>query len=117
MAENEKPSAIARSMMIKNLDQARGAIDNYFQFVERALSSAPTGVSDQSKVFRSYVERSVAASFKLSDKLLRAKDFQEIIKIQTEFFQTQLRALSDQSAEPNCATTDPTPDATRIQIK
>jgi len=41
MAENEKPSDLARSMMINNLDQARGAIDNYFQFVERALLSAP----------------------------------------------------------------------------
>jgi len=117
MAENEKPSDLARSMMINNLDQARGAIDNYFQFVERALLSAPLGVSDQSKAFRSYVERSVAASFKLSDKLLRAKDFQEIIKIQTEFFQTQLRALSDQSTEPNRTTTDLTPQATQIQIK
>jgi hypothetical protein len=117
VAENEKPSDIGRSMMINNLDQARGAIDNYLQFVERALSSAPLGVSDQSKAFRSYVERSVAASFKLSEKLLRARDFQEIIKIQTEFFQTQLRALSEQSTEPNQPTTETAPGATRTQIK
>ena len=53
--------------------------------------------SDRAKTFRAYVERSVAASFELSDKLLRAKDFPDVLHIQTEFFQTQLRALTEQS--------------------
>jgi phasin family protein len=39
----------------------------------------------------------VAASFEFSDKLLHAKDFQDIVRIQTEFFQTQLRTLTEQS--------------------
>jgi hypothetical protein len=36
MAESEAPADQVRSAMAKNLQQARGAIANYFQFVERS---------------------------------------------------------------------------------
>jgi len=97
MAENEKPSDVVRSVVANNLEQARSAMTNYFQLVEKTMSASPLAESDRVKTFRAYVERSVAASFELSDKLLRAKDFQDVLRIQTEFFQTQLRTLTEQS--------------------
>jgi hypothetical protein len=99
MVDIEKPSDVARSMMIKNVEQAHREIANYFQFVEKAISASPSGSTDQTKAFRVCVERSVAASFELSDKLLRAKDLQDVLRIQTNFFQTQLRALTEQSRD------------------
>jgi hypothetical protein len=57
------------------------------------------GATDRTKAFRNYVERSVAASFELSDKILRAKDLQDVLRIQTEFFQKQLQALTEQSKD------------------
>ena len=39
MAENEMPAEQVRSVMTKNLEQAHGAIANYFQFVEKSISS------------------------------------------------------------------------------
>ena len=84
-------------MMAHNIEQARGAMTNYFQFLEKSMSASPLGATDQAKTFRSYVERNVAASFEFSDKLLHAGDFQDILRIQTEFFQTQLRTLTAQS--------------------
>src|SRR5664279_5103888 len=83
MAENQKPADLARSMMTKNLEQAHGAIANYFRLVEKSISALPLGAADQTKTFRNYVERSVAASFGLSDQLLRAKDVQDVVRIQT----------------------------------
>lgn len=94
-----------RSVMANNLEQARSAMTNYFQFVEKSMSASPLSTTDQTKTFRNYVERSVAASFELSDKLLRAKDFQDVVRIQTEFFQTQLRALTERSKDPGEAAT------------
>jgi hypothetical protein len=117
MAENEMFAEQVGSVMTKNLEQAHGAIANYFQFVEKSISASPMGVTDQTKTFRSYVERSVAASFGLSDKLLRAKDFQDVLRIQTEFFQTQLKALTEQSKDICGTATKVASDATRIQIK
>jgi phasin len=107
MAENKTPSDTVRVAIAQNIEQARGAMTNYFQFLEKSMSTSPLGETDQARKFRSYVERNVAASFEFSDKLLHAKDFQDIVRIQTEFFQTQLRALTDQNKGlgDNAATT------------
>jgi len=93
MAEDKAPSDQVRAMMAQNIEQASRAMTNYFQCLERSMSTSPLGVADQTKTFRDYVERNVAASFEFSDKLLRAKDFKDVVRIQTEFFQTQFRAL------------------------
>jgi hypothetical protein len=39
MAENETPADQVRSVMAKNLEQAHGAIADYFQFVEKSISA------------------------------------------------------------------------------
>ena len=117
MAENKTPADLARSMMTKNLEQAHEAIANYFRLVEQGISSSPLAATDQTKTFRNYVEQSVAASFGLSDKLLRAKDFQDVVRIQTEFFQTQLKALTEKSKDLSGTTTKAASDVTRVQIK
>jgi hypothetical protein len=117
MAENETPADQVRSMMTKNLEQAHDAITNYFQLIEKSISASPLGATDQTKTFRNYVEQSVAASFGLSDKLLRAKDFQDVVRIQTEFFQTQLKALTEKSKDLSGTTTKAASDVTRVQIK
>jgi phasin family protein len=117
MAKNEMPAEQVRSVMTKNLEQAQGAIANYFQLVEKSISALPMGATDQTKTFRNYVEQSVAASFGLSDKLLRAKDLQDVLRIQTEFFQTQLKALTEQSKDLCGTANKATSDVTRVEIK
>ena len=117
MAENETPADQVRSMMTKNLEQANEAIANYFQLVEKSISASPLGATDQTKSFRNYVERSVAASFGLSDQLLRAKDFQDVLRIQTEFFQAQLKTLTEKSKDLCGTTAKAVSDVTRVQIK
>jgi hypothetical protein len=117
MAENKTPADLARSMMTKNLEQAHEAIANYFRLVEKSISAAPLGATDQTKTFRNYVERSVAASFGLSDQLLRAKDFQDVVRIQTEFLQAQLKTLTEKSKDLSGTTTEAASDVTRVEIK
>ena len=70
---------------------------NYFEFLEKSIAASPVGVTDQTKTFRDYVERNVVGIFQFSDTLLHAKDFQDVVRMQTEFFQTQLRALNARS--------------------
>ena len=117
MAEDETTTDQLRSMMADNFKKAHGALANYFQFVEKSISASPLAATDQTKTFRSYVERSVAASFGLSDKLLRAKDLQDVLRIQTEFFQTELEALTEQSEDLCGTATEVASDVTRIPIK
>lgn len=117
MAEKENPSETVQSMMAKNLEDARLAMTNYLQFVERSMSASPLGATYQARTFRDYVERTVAANFDLSGKLLHAKDFQDIVRIQTEFLQAQLGALTEQTRCLEETATKATPDITRIPIK
>ena len=117
MTENGNPSDLVRSAMLENLGQARLAINNYFQFFEKSMSASPWGATDQAKTFTNYVEQTVAANFELSDKLLHAKDVQEIVRIQTDFFQSQLRTLTEQSKNLREPATNAPPDVAGDTIK
>jgi hypothetical protein len=117
MTDNKSPPDAVRSVMARNLEEARLAMSNYFQFVEKSMSASPLGATDQARTFRSYVERTVAANFELSDRLLHAEDFQDIVRIQAEFFQAQLRALTEQTKDLSVTATKATPEVTRIPIK
>jgi hypothetical protein len=99
MAEDKPPSDKTRTIMAQNIEQARGAMASYFRILENQMSKLPLGETDQAKTFRSYVERNVAASFKFSDKLLHAKDLEDVVRLQAEFFQTQLQALTEESKD------------------
>jgi hypothetical protein len=117
MAENETSADQVRSVIAQNLEQAHKTITNCFEMVERNIASSPLGAADQTKTFRSYVERSVAASFELSDKILHAKNFQDVLHIQTEFFHKQLQALTDQSKDLGNVATKKASGVTNVPIK
>ena len=117
MAEDKAPPDQVRTMMTQNIEQARRAMTNYFQFLEKSMSASPLGVTDQTKTFRNYVERNVAASFEFSDKLLHAKDLPDVVRIQTEFFQTQLRALTEQGKEVGDTAANPASEVINVPIK
>lgn len=84
-----------RAMLVEANGRLRKASAEYFDLLEKGLSSSPLPVADQAKQFCDYMQRNVTATFDLGDKLLQAKDMQEAIKIQSEFFQDQMRSLTD----------------------
>ena len=43
--------------------------------------------------------KNLASTFEFAQKLTRAKDLQELVQIQTEFMQTQLKALNQQAKD------------------
>jgi hypothetical protein len=46
-----------------------------------------------------YAQQNVATSVGFAQKLAQAKDLQDIARIQTEFFQTQLKSLTEQAQD------------------
>ena len=84
-----------RAMMSENLERVRKASDEYFQLLERGLGSSQLPIAGQAKPFTDFMQRNVAATFDLCDKLINAKDPQDALRIQSEFFQTQMRAMTD----------------------
>lgn len=86
-----------RSALAENLKQAKSAADNYFDMVEKSLASSSLPFADHAKAFRTFLRQSVDQGFDLSGKLLLAKDVQEVVRIQSEFFQGQLNSLNEQA--------------------
>ena len=95
----DNPGDAFRGAMAQNLDAARKAMTNYFQFVEKGLAASPLGPNHPAQALCKYIQSSVDASFDLSDKLLHASDLQDVLKIQTEFFQTRMQALAEQTRD------------------
>ena len=87
----------ARAMLSETLAQLRKASAEYFELLEKGLQSSPLPIAGQARQFCDYMQRSVTATFDLGDKLVQAKDMQEAFKLQSDFFQEQMRALTDQA--------------------
>jgi len=80
----------------KTIDQTRGAWDNYFNLMQKAFSSYPGGTELAENMNR-YTAQNISAAQEFVQKLSQAKDFQDIIRIQTEFMQTQFSVCAEQT--------------------
>ena len=80
----------------ETIDQTRGALDNYFNLMQKAFSSYPGGTELAEKM-KSYTEQNISATQDFIRKLSQAKDFQDIIRIQTEYMRTQFSICAEQT--------------------
>ena len=97
MSEQSMSAEKVRTMLTENLGRVRKASDEYFQLLEKGLSSSQLPVGDQAKHFTGLMQHNVAATFDFCDKLIKANDAQDAMRIQSEFFQAQMRAMTDQA--------------------
>ena len=101
MAKDAKPledlNATAKHALEETMAQTRVALDNYFSFIQMAISSYPSGGTELGEMLKSYAEENIAAAQEYLNKLSQAKDFQDVIRIQTEFMQAQFHAFTQQT--------------------
>jgi phasin len=98
MAEPTMSAENVRVMLAENLERLRKASADYFEMLEKNLGSAQLPVGGgHAKQYFELMQRNVTATFDLCDKLIKAKDVQDSMKIQSEFFQEQMRAMTDQA--------------------
>jgi hypothetical protein len=93
----EKLNEQAKQAIDQTKEQVLGAVDNYFNFLQKTVSSYPSGGTEFGEKLKSYAAKNIAATHEFIRKLSQAKDFQQIIQIQTEFLQTQMNGLGEQS--------------------
>ena len=67
------------------------ATQTYIDMVERIMRNVQSANQEQISTFKEYIERQVAANREFIERLLRAKDVPEALRIQVEYFQSQLR--------------------------
>src|SRR3974377_1773694 len=83
----------------RTVEQARGAMENYLEYFQKNMSTMPWGKKELNKKIQSYAGKNVATIFDFAQKLTKAKDVQELVQIQTEFMQAQLKTLSEQAKD------------------
>jgi hypothetical protein len=77
--------------MEDNLQKVGSATKNYLDLLQKSMLTVPNANEDQINAFRAYIDRQVAANHAFVTKLLGAKDIQEAVQIQVEYFQSQMR--------------------------
>jgi hypothetical protein len=99
MAEAANPFEAVRAMMLENLEKVQSATQSCIDAVEKAMRGFPGANNDQIATFKAYIERKVAANRDFVERLLRARDFQEAVRIQVEYLQSQLKAAAEDASQ------------------
>lgn len=97
MADFNPSAETIRTMLGETLGRLRKANAEYFDLLEKGLSSSPLPISGQAKEICARMQHNVSATFDLGEKLIQVQDVQEALKIQSDFFQDQMRTLTDQA--------------------
>jgi phasin len=94
-----------RDFAERSVEQARKAFEGFLTVAQRASGvggeavKTSEGAKSVSAHVLSYTERNVNAAFDLAQKLVKAKDPQEALALQSEYLKTQLAVLQEQAKE------------------
>jgi hypothetical protein len=98
--DNSKPVAHDVTVTaVRNLDQARKAIDNYLTFFQTGMSATPWTRTDLNKTLLEYTRRNVDVAFEFAQKLAQAKNLQDMVQIQAEYLQTHMKSFTQQATD------------------
>jgi phasin family protein len=99
MAKNDKPTEDLSTVAGQTMKQARGAMENYLDFFQNNMSASPWAGVELNKKVADYAQQNIATAFGFAQKLTQAKDLQDLVRIQTEFLQTQMKSLTEQAKD------------------
>ena len=95
-----------RKFAEQSVEQARHAFESFISAAQRTMAdiegraqAARSGAMDVGGRAMTFAERNMAASFDFAQKLVRAKDAEEVIRLQTEYVRGQVQALNEQTKE------------------
>jgi hypothetical protein len=77
--------------------QTQGVMENYFGWLQKTMSELPWSNTNLNRILLSHATQNVSATFAFVQKLSQAKNFQDVVKIQTEFMATQMNSFNEQA--------------------
>ena len=93
------------------MELAQQAVDTYFDFLKKSVWSFPSGGTQLGEKLKDHATENINAVHELVKRLGQAKDFEEALRIQTEFMQSQLNAFGNQATSLGEAYTKAAADA------
>jgi phasin len=101
-----------RAFAEKSVEQARQAFDGFISAAHQAVNTiegqaqtARQGAKDVTEKAMTFAEQNVASSFEFAQQLVRAKDIQDVMKLQADYIKRQMQAFSEQAKELGESTT------------
>jgi phasin len=95
-----------RTMAEASFEQARKAFDNFVASAQQTAAkiegqgaTVRAGAKDISSKAISYAEKNLQASLDYAQQLLHAKDLAEVMRLHSEFVQSQMRSLAEQASD------------------
>ena len=79
-------------------ERAQAAMGNYFSWLQNA-SASPWADTELSRKLLSYATETVNAYAALTQRLSQAKNFEDAVKIQTEFVKAQMELFNQRAKE------------------
>lgn len=95
-----------RSMAEAGFEQARKAFESFLSGAQQTASSMEgrgeavrSSVREISSKAISYAQQNMTASLDYAEKLVRARDLSEVMRLHTEYVQGQMKALTEQASD------------------
>jgi phasin len=95
-----------RAFAERSVEQARQAFEGFISAAHRAVSAfedqaatAHKGAKDVTEKAMTLAEHNIASSFEFAQKLVRAQNVEEVMKLQTDYIRTQMQALTEQAKD------------------
>ncbi|HEY2231025.1 MAG TPA: phasin [Xanthobacteraceae bacterium] len=106
MAEQFQVPPEMRALAEKSVEQAKQAIEGFMaaahntvSVIEGQAETARKGAKDVGQKAMGFAERNIASSFDFAQKLVRAKDMQEMLELQASYIRIQMQVLGEQAKE------------------
>ena len=95
-----------RAIAEKSVEQARQAFDGFISAAHQAMSAfeghaetARKGARDVTEKAMTFAERNMTSAFAFAHDLVRARDLQEVLRLQADYIRHQMEALTEQARE------------------
>ena len=95
-----------RAFVEQSVSQARTAFDGIAQAANEAVAqwkgqaeAARAGASEIAHKSMAFAEQNMSSTFDFAQKLMHARDPQEVMRLQSEFLANQMRVLSSQAQD------------------
>jgi hypothetical protein len=81
----------------QTMNQTQAAMEQYFSFVQNAFSSFPMTSPELMDKIKGFTEQNMGTVRDFVKELGQAKDFQDVVRIQTEYIQNQFHTFTEQT--------------------
>ena len=101
MAKDKKPlqssTRFVEQTAEQMMKQTQGTMENYFGWLQKAMSALPWSNTNLNRILLRNATQSITATVAFVQKLSQAKNFQDVVKIQTEFMEKQINSFNEQA--------------------